>query len=195
MLYLMTVIFFLTDSLQFLAGNAARSWPCSDPQVCLCLTGMTMCKDQDLPQTNTHVTTLLFEALRNCGCSTCPQGFAFSPKELHSSSVATVYASSRVSLLSHLYGQMSMASTQRQTLIHLFATYQCMRLTGCLVCCRRGKHEYTWCKMFPPGSLNGSGRDGAKHAGESGEQHRDLFPKKNSIYYRYVELTAQGIYL
>lgn len=127
--YLMIVIFFLTDTLLFVFGNAACSWPCSDPQVCLCLTGMTMCKDQDLPKTNTHVSTLFFEVMQNCACSTHPQGSVFSLKELYSHSAATVYASSPLPLLRHLYHQISMASTQHQTQIYLFTTYQCMRLT------------------------------------------------------------------
>lgn len=88
----MTVFFFLTDSLQFVVGKAAHPWPCLDPRVCLCLTAVTMCKDHDLPQTNTHVSALPFEVLQSCGCSTCPQGLAFSPKEPHSISVAPVYA-------------------------------------------------------------------------------------------------------
>lgn len=89
---------------------------------------------------------------------------------------------------------MSTASTQRQTQTHLFATHRHIGWAGCLLSCRRGKREYTWCKMFPPGSLNGPDRDGAKNTGDIGEQHRGLFPKENSIYCWHVDLTGQGMY-
>lgn len=99
---------------------------------------------------------------------TCPQGLAFSPKELHSSSsVATAYISSPLFLLGYLCGQMSTASAQHQAQIPLIAMYQHMTLTGCRVCWKGGKHEYTWCKIFLP-APNRPARDGAKHASKTG---------------------------
>lgn len=120
MLYL---FFFLSDSLQLVVGNAAHTWHGSDPQACLCLTVVAVCRDQDLPQTNTHPKTLPSEVLQICECSTCPQYLACSSRKLHSSSVATICAEKKITIYKWFgVGKTQVGSSRGYNLFQIYSS-------------------------------------------------------------------------